>query len=343
MVVLAHSFATPKFLTNFICLFHMPLFFFLSGYCFKDKYIADKITYLKRSLLSLYVPFVITNLIFIGLHNIFFNLNIYNDTYGFLGNVSERYNLHDYLVHIYYTFRFMGQEQLLGGFWFLNCLFYARLLFLLFRYIQNKIIRDKLRHLFTFLFLIGSIIFCLFDWYIPGVLGSREVFGFILLLCGYVFKQKEHIIRRYSGVIVAFSFVVCVIYAIYRPLFYSSSPLTIDRLDYLIPSILGCLFIYFLCSWRYLKNQKYLIYIGSHTLIILALHFLSFKLISWIYILLSNSDIKLLAQFAVLEDTPNWLWLFYLCSGIFLPLVARKSYLYIYENLILCFRWKGRI
>lgn len=46
MVVLAHSFAEPNFLTDFICLFHMPLFFFLSGYCFKDKYIENKITYI---------------------------------------------------------------------------------------------------------------------------------------------------------------------------------------------------------------------------------------------------------------------------------------------------------
>lgn len=343
MVVLAHSFAEPNFLTDFICLFHMPLFFFLSGYCFKDKYIENKITYIKRSLRALYVPFVIVNLIFIGLHNVFFNLNIYNDTYGFMGNTSERYNLHDYIVQIYYTFRFMGQEQLLGGFWFLNCLFFARLLFLLFRYIQNKIVGDKFRVLFSCLFLVSSVIFCLYDWRIPGILGSREVFGFILLWCGYFFKQKEYIVCRYSGIIATFSFVICVIYAIYRPLFYSSSPLTIDRLDYLIPSILGCSFIYFLCSWNCLKDQKYLIYIGSHTLIILALHFISFKLISWIYILLSNSDIKLLAQFAVLENSPKWLWLFYLCSGVFLPLAVRGSYLYIYENLIHSFRGEGRI
>lgn len=43
MVVLAHSFAVSNFLTDFICLFHI-----LSGYCFKDKYIENKITYIKR-------------------------------------------------------------------------------------------------------------------------------------------------------------------------------------------------------------------------------------------------------------------------------------------------------
>lgn len=77
LVIFAHSFSFPNLLTNFICLFHMPLFFFLSGYCFKDKYVNDKRLYVKRSLVILYVPFVVTNLIFIALHNIFYESIVY--------------------------------------------------------------------------------------------------------------------------------------------------------------------------------------------------------------------------------------------------------------------------
>lgn len=315
LVVFAHSFSSPNLLTNFICLFHMPLFFFLSGYCFKDKYIDNKRLYVKRSLVTLYVPFVVTNLIFIALHNIFYNLNIYNGTYGFMDSVSRRYEFKDYVTQIYYTLRFMGQEQLLGGFWFLKSLFFARLIFLLLRWTQTQISNYMLSQLFYLLFIGASVIFCLFDLRIPGIMGSNEMLGFILLCCGYEFKRSEERLACYSGVLLIVSIVVCMIYAIYRPLYFSSAPLTLDRADYIIPCVFGCLMVYFICQDRRLRNQKCLIYIGSHTLVILALHFLAFKTVTFLYILLTYSDIKLLAQFAVLRDAPEWLCVPYTLGG----------------------------
>jgi fucose 4-O-acetylase-like acetyltransferase len=341
MVVLAHSFSSPNLLTNFICLFHMPLFFFLSGYCFKDKYVYDKRLYVKRSLTSLYLPFVITNLIFIALHNIFYDLNIYNDTYGFMDSVSQRYSDKDYVTQIYYTLRFMGQEQLLGGFWFLKSLFFARLIFLLFRGLQTKASKYMPSQLFYWLFISVSVVFCLFDLCIPGIMGSKEIFGFILLCCGYEFKRNEERVVHCSGILVVCSIAVCMIYAIYRPLYFSSAPLSLDRADYIIPCIAGCLMVYFICQDIRLRNQKYLIYIGSHTLVILALHFISFKVISFLYIALTHSNIKLLAQFAVLRDAPQWLCVPYTLGGVFVPLIFNYLYLCAHENIVYCIRRQG--
>ncbi len=39
LMVAAHG-GTPDGASNFIAMFHMPLFFFLSGYCFKEKYLS---------------------------------------------------------------------------------------------------------------------------------------------------------------------------------------------------------------------------------------------------------------------------------------------------------------
>lgn len=342
MVVLAHSFHMPNLLTNFICLFHMPLFFFLSGYCFKDKYINSKLVYIRRSLVTLYLPFVVTNLIFIALHNVFFNLNIYNDIYGFMDSVSKRYEYQDYMRQVYYTFRFMGQEQLLGGFWFLKSLFFARIIFLLLRWGQIKISNNVWKRNFSRLFFITSIIFCLLDLHIPGILGSGEVFGFLLLWFGYELRRKENKYIRYSNELIIVSFIVCMMYAIYRPLYFSSSPLTLDRIDYVIPCVLGCLLIYFLCLKKWLSNQKSLIYVGSHTLVILALHFLAFKSVSFIYIIWQHADIRLLAQFAVLWESPNWLWLPYTLVGVLIPLIINRIYCKVRESIIHNVRWEGR-
>lgn len=38
LMVAAHA-GIPDMISKFIVMFHMPLFFFMSGYCFKEKYL----------------------------------------------------------------------------------------------------------------------------------------------------------------------------------------------------------------------------------------------------------------------------------------------------------------
>lgn len=96
LMVLGHTFFST-YGYAVIYMFHMPLFFFLSGYCFKNSHLADFRNYAKRRISRLYVPFVKWGLFFLLLHNIFFHLNIYNDIYEFEGEVSQLYGLSDYL------------------------------------------------------------------------------------------------------------------------------------------------------------------------------------------------------------------------------------------------------
>lgn len=41
LVIAGHMHAMPTVIKNFIYGFHMPLFFMLAGYCFKDKYLEQ--------------------------------------------------------------------------------------------------------------------------------------------------------------------------------------------------------------------------------------------------------------------------------------------------------------
>lgn len=126
-------------------------------------------------------------------------------------------------------------------------------------------------------------------------------------------------------------------------MYNSASPLNISRTDYIVPALSGCLLVYYLCLSTWLNKLKFMIYIGSHTLVILALHFLCFKLVCLLYIIFSGSDIRLLAQFAVLNNAPEYLWLPYTLVGVFIPIILRYSYLYIYECFIYNFRGKRRV
>jgi len=127
LMVVGHS-GAPDRLVNFIYTFHMPLFFLVSGYCFKSKYLSEKVTYIKRRITGLYFPYVLYMFLFLCLHNLFYSLHVYVDKYTFFDGCRS----------MFYTVTTMsGWEQLLGGYWFLQQLFLTSIiglfLLLLFR------------------------------------------------------------------------------------------------------------------------------------------------------------------------------------------------------------------
>lgn len=126
-VVIGHS-GCPSMLKDIIYLFHMPFFFFISGYCFKDKYLTDFRTFFLHRIKGLYFPFIKYTLIFILLHNLLFSIDIYSVEYG-TGNGKIIYNLDDFPRLIIAAFRFNTQEQLLGVFWFIKSLFFGSFVF----------------------------------------------------------------------------------------------------------------------------------------------------------------------------------------------------------------------
>lgn len=125
LMVIGHS-GCPDALSNIIYMFHMPLFFILSGMLFKESYLEDKVssvTFLKKRIKGLYFPYVKYGLLFLLFHNVFYYLNIYNSVYGFRGQVSHIYGVHDFIHGFLNVITMTGAEQLLGGYWFLEFLF----------------------------------------------------------------------------------------------------------------------------------------------------------------------------------------------------------------------------
>lgn len=118
LMVVCHA-GLPSLGSHFVSMFHMPLFFFVSGYCFKDKYLVDNRRFVVNKVRGLYAPFVKWSLLFLVLHNVFFHLGIYNAEIGFRGEVSHLYTLKEYLFNVAKILLSMTEtEQLLGGYWF---------------------------------------------------------------------------------------------------------------------------------------------------------------------------------------------------------------------------------
>lgn len=130
----------PHF-SSLVVMFHMPLFFIASGYCFKEKYLSIPRQYIYNKVKGIYWPYVKWSLLFLLLHNVCFNLHLYSDQYGWKEYVSHLYAPSEFLgLATSIIFKMQGHEQLLGGYWFMNALFFGSLIvWLVIRYVKQPL------------------------------------------------------------------------------------------------------------------------------------------------------------------------------------------------------------
>lgn len=130
LMVIGHS-GSPELLFRFIYLFHMPLFFFLSGYLFKSDYLDKKKLFVQRRIKGLYLPYIKWQLLFLALHGLFYRWHFY----------AADYTVADYLdrgIRILLMYR---GEQLLGGYWYLSQAFISSILALGILYVVARFIK----------------------------------------------------------------------------------------------------------------------------------------------------------------------------------------------------------
>lgn len=125
LMVLCHAGTNVWQLIPFISMFHMPLFFFLSGYCLKESHFDNPSRFVRKRLKGLYWPYLKWSLVFLALHNVFVSLNLYGNVGTQWAEASvQPYGLREYIVRLSgVVFAMKGHEQLLGGYWFLRELF----------------------------------------------------------------------------------------------------------------------------------------------------------------------------------------------------------------------------
>ena len=301
-------------------MFHMPLFFFMSGYCFKENYIVDWQNFIKKRIKGIYWPFVKWSVVFLMLHNIFFFMNIYNDSYGFHGKVSELYSLNDYIQRLKMILVSMsGNEQLLGGFWFLKSLFFGSIIFFAIR----KTIPSPIWGCGILLCL--SALFCYFDWPFPVFQLNDTVFlSSFFMMCGHLFRSHSLKIPTQWWWIG-----ICILTIAVGTYYFHTSMLSFDItniIPYVICAIIGTMMLFgiskHIASRRY-RGTTILLYVGNHTLSILTWHLLSFKAISLIIIYVYSLSTRRLAEFPVIEEYAHqgW-WILYMVAGVTIPLIG---------------------
>lgn len=318
LMVLAHA-RIFQYGQYWINMFHMPLFFMMSGYCFKFSYLDDVKGFIAKRFSGIYVPFVKWSILFLLLHNFFFHLNIYSDEFGFRGQVSELYTLKDIIIKAFsLVFALGNSEQLLGGYWFLRELFLGSIIFYV-----TVLFTSKRPYIGGGILLIVNIALLAVGSQ-TNFYGARTVLAALFIWVGFIVRNQGLILYRKSWFpVLGFSLVTL------GAFFWQASCLSVSLITYIpfvVTAIFGSLSVFYLCEAMDGSEdnigKRVLRFIGENTLTILTWHFLSFKLISLIIIWLNDLPIKRLSEFPVIEEYAQggW-WVVYSIVGILVPLL----------------------
>ena len=170
LMVMGHA-GCPEYLHDFIYLFHMHLFFFLSAYFFRDAKVVDSAgQYVVRKFKNLHLPYIKWSIIFLLLHNLFCRIGFYDNSLSW----------QELLVNVKCSVRGMWQgERMLGTYWLLISLFWERLLFGLIIWIKHKTQSG-------YLDLIAVVLLFLVGYYAPiDLLVNREMVILPIFYLGY--------------------------------------------------------------------------------------------------------------------------------------------------------------
>ena len=310
LMVLGHSHCPG---TYYIYLFHMALFFIISGYCYKTSH-TDTAKglgiYILKKIKRFYIPFIVFNALLVIIDHFLFDRGL---------------RLKDFIILFLNSLGMNQGSTLSGAFWFLKVM-----LLLLITYGIIDYLIKKIPHFRTKTLLVHSIIAVIFlgMGYLCQLKG-RVLFGFdkvlsyyILFHLGRLFKEKIHIELNHIKRIL-----VIVISAAILIICRRFGEIDLDINQYVNPGFLlitstaGWFLVYeisyYLARPKWL--QKFMTIIGTNTMAIMVFHFLCFKLITYIQIQIYDLQASAISAFPVLYNLPFW-WIAYTFVGLFIPL-----------------------
>lgn len=318
LMVIGHS-GCPLFVGKYISQFHMPCFFFVSGFLLKDKYLNDMATFVKRRFKGLWWPFVKWSVIFMLLHNILTSLHIYNNSY----------TLTDMAYKFFHIVTMTGSEQLLGGYWFLKELLYASVISIialkLLHTIPNRKEGKEFQNgiILTLIFLVLAYILSIVPFKIPTI-GSITMLATSFYLAGYTF---HHATNKLTNSNLLFGILSLVIVFVITFFFSGSMKSTnISIVLYFIVAMIGTVGIINIAGTIKGRTQNVLNYVGDKTLYLLTFHFISFKLVSLILIAYYDLPITRLSDFPVISGLNSFNWVVYSCIGVTIPLILFECF-----------------
>lgn len=272
------------------------------------------------------------------MHNFFLSTGIYSD--------SQYRSIPETLMAIFKNVCFAGGSQLGGATWFLRTLFQVSLIYMVVIYVSHKFNIKKLIIVISiFVCVVCATVISVYKLKLPIGLHSFCA-AFLAFLSGVFLHSTNFVakVSKYKYRIIIICLLLLYLLSSKGKVNMSTGQIT-NVIFFLICSIAGWFLLYSIALCNGIKDNILLIYIGQHTLSILAFHFLAFKIVTFIYLWISNKNMLRLATFPVIKNVP-FLWIPYTICGITIPLILgtlfarcknimqkHKGKLYRYETL----------
>lgn len=269
----------------------------------------DAWLFVKRKLQGIYVPYVAYSLVFLALHNLFCDWHIYSQDWY--------YGWKDYLWMTGKIMTRMSNEGgMLGIFWFLKELFLGNLFF------YGLLKLGKGKKWIPIVALAGlTIIMTITGCRVPYFSIAKTTFyaAFFIAL-GYA--GRNYVERLDKWWIYLFAAVSIVAYVWVGRNIAIGAQNVYTIVPYTLTAIGGSLLVMRSSKWLSANGGQnpLLLFVGNHTLEIMALHFITFKLVSYCLIQAYGMPIEKLEDFPVMMDysLKGW-WVVYTLIGIALP------------------------
>ena len=337
LMVIGHS-GCPQVLFRIIYLFHMPLFFFCSGIFYKEISNKDSGSlFMKKRIMGLYIPFVKWSLLFLFLHNLFMAVGIYNSEYGYEGGSSVYSAPEIFYKMVMILFTMHDYEELLGGFWFIRALFISSILIV----VLSLLLKNQKRYKHELLCGTFLVLTLLIRRFLPDPEIWRDIsmgcFGAFFYMMGTISMRYVRYWQNKYGAIIC-----CIFFLL--SYYYFKSGISMGCgfnkvLPFSVSAVSGTMLTLYISS--VIEGKCYVIkrvfyYIGNHTLDILALHFLSFRLVSFLIVLLYGINVSHVAEHPVINDvnmSHTYWWILYCIVGLVLPLLISAAWKFVVNKI----------
>lgn len=324
LVVVGH--ACPKPLLYYIYQFHLPVFFFISGIMYKSYYEEHPVENFTKRLKAYYVPFLKYQLIFLVLHNVFCAWNLLNEFSGEAA-YSKVYSLKDFIKYGVLTIGFVWRERFGGAMWYLICVFTISVAFPIIMYLVKKI---KNRYVQVAIVPVIMIIFAIigFNTSFISAAGYKNIgkvsvsmVGLQLYYLGVLYgnyREKIEQIPVWSKVVIS---ALCAGIVLGMSKINPGGMAGLSyRYYWLFPvgAVAGIAMVMLVSQLPGIRSSKFLTLCGKYSLQIMCLHFLAFKIVTFIMIKWYNYPMEYLGYFPTYEKG-LW-WIAYSVVGVLVTL-----------------------
>ncbi|MCI8635529.1 MAG: acyltransferase family protein [Eubacterium sp.] len=307
----------------FVYLYHLAVFFFCSGYLYKDN-VVDYWEFAARKLKGLYGPFLVYSILYLVCRNLFIYLGILQATC---------YSPGEWIIMLTNTIAFQSVGEFLSAFWFLPVLFFSLCLYTAVMYltrgIQRKVWREGIRIL---CFAVAGVVGLYTTEHQYGMLFNLQISYLMIpvIALGHYFavcRERLKWIVNPAGLVVSFLTLVWVVeldIGIIELIRYQ----IINHYVFYPVTICGIWFC--LCLGKLIGKSRRLTGLfalaGRMSFDIMALHFLALKLVDFIVCHITGKT-EIMAEF---PHSFTGLWPVYYIVGMAVPILLKKAWMKVY-------------